>query len=672
MNKISPQKDIVLIIDDNPTNLDVLSNYLDDDFDVLVAESGESALEQLQYCHPDIILLDIMMPGLNGFETCKRLKSQAETKNIPVIFMTALVDTADKIKGFKVGAVDYITKPLQHEEVMVRLNIHLTIHNLQKDFQAKNEHLQKSRERYRLLAQNSTDMISRQTLAGIYQYVSPACQTILGFEFTEMLGHAASEFVHPDDRQKFEETLQKQAAVSTITYRARCQDNSYIWLETTNRIMNDPETGQVSGIVAVSRNVSERKQAELALEKSLQQIERAKREWEITADSLSHLICLLDSQGYVMRANRIVEEWVPLQIVEVKGKNIHELLHPHCTVSNCYLALFWLKAKEILAQNQIIDYEVEDRVLNRYIHLQVQPVTTQIELKNKAETSFAVLIVNDITQRKQAEEALRESEERYRLIADRLQSRLIMAQQIQQGLLPPNQPDWPCLDVVCFSTPAQEVGGDFYTYHAFEDGRFAIAVGDVSGKGMPAALLMGISLAFFQSAVGQGFTPTELMVHLDQAIVPYTRTTRQNCALVYVEITPNLPNCTDCRDAQSHTLWVVNAACIDPLVRRNDGSVTWLETGGLPLGLGFGEQLGYQDETLTLNKGDLMILVSDGVIEAKNAIGDMFGFERLEQAVAAGPPHNAQAMLLHLKIIIEEFENGTAPHDDLTMVIIQA
>jgi len=127
--KQAQDKNIVLIVDDNPTNLNVLMDFLQDSgYTVLVATDGASAVRRAQYAQPDIVLLDVMMTDMDGYETCQRLKEDATTAGIPVIFMTALSDIADKVRGFHVGGVDYITKPLQREEVLVRLNTHLKIH----------------------------------------------------------------------------------------------------------------------------------------------------------------------------------------------------------------------------------------------------------------------------------------------------------------------------------------------------------------------------------------------------------------------------------------------------------------------------------------------------------------------------------------------------------------
>jgi signal transduction histidine kinase len=127
----SPFQSLIMIVDDNPTNVKVLFDFLrETGFRVLVAQDGESALEKLEQVCPDLILLDVMMPGIDGFETCRRLKAIETTQKIPIIFMTALSDSVDKIKGLKLGAVDYITKPFQHEEVLARINHHLKVHHL--------------------------------------------------------------------------------------------------------------------------------------------------------------------------------------------------------------------------------------------------------------------------------------------------------------------------------------------------------------------------------------------------------------------------------------------------------------------------------------------------------------------------------------------------------------
>ncbi|MFC1975030.1 response regulator [Chloroflexota bacterium] len=143
---------IVLIVDDNPTNLAVLFDYLEEmGYRVLIGTNGESALAATLQMPPDIILLDVMMPGIDGFETCRRLKANEVTKDIPVIFMTALADAVDEVQGLECGAVDYITKPIKVETVSTRIKTHLTLRRVQKELEEKNSWLQQALDNIKTL-----------------------------------------------------------------------------------------------------------------------------------------------------------------------------------------------------------------------------------------------------------------------------------------------------------------------------------------------------------------------------------------------------------------------------------------------------------------------------------------------------------------------------------------
>ncbi len=537
----------ILVVDDTRANLRLLVGILTEHgYKVRPAMNGRVALAAAQAEPPDLILLDIMMPEMDGYEVCEQLKADERTRDIPLIFISAMSEVLDKVKAFSVGGVDYITKPFQVEEVLARVETHLTIGRLQKNLQEQNTRLQEenirrmrvmeafkdSRERYRLLAENSNDIISRQNTQGIYLYASPACRLLLGYKLEEIIGHYVFEFIHPQDLpaiQAIYENLAEQPPVSIITYRARRKDDHYIWLETTNKIIREPEMNTVAEIISVSRDVTERKQAE-----------------------------------------------------------------------------------EIL------------QTLNQ-----------------------------------------------------RMQDELALAQEIQQSLLPPAHPDWSYPDVICYSVPVREVGGDFYHYHAFsspggrtEDkkgGRYAFAIGDVSGKGVSAALLMAASLAQFDAALSRKLTPSERMVYLDRAIYPYTQPRGQNCALCYVELDlAGLKNLSGL--AKLH---IVNAGCIPPYIRRTNGRVEYSDVGGFALGQGLGAETGYKQLTLNLSPGDMVILTSDGLVEAMNVNGELFGFERLERAIASGPTGNAVEMMTHLMSKIFEFIGQAEPYDDMTMIVVQ-
>jgi sigma-B regulation protein RsbU (phosphoserine phosphatase) len=133
----------ILLVDDNPTNLQVLYQTLEGvGCKLLIAKGGELALSIAAKALPNLILLDIMMPGIDGYEVCQRLKSDPITANIPVIFLSALGETGDKVKGLQMGAVDYITKPFQPDEVIARVNTDLTIHRLKQEVERRKDELE--------------------------------------------------------------------------------------------------------------------------------------------------------------------------------------------------------------------------------------------------------------------------------------------------------------------------------------------------------------------------------------------------------------------------------------------------------------------------------------------------------------------------------------------------
>lgn len=135
----------ILVVDDTPENLTTLRQILTDhQYVVRPAISGEVALRAVNAELPDLILLDIMMPSMDGYEVCSLIKADEDKKHVPIIFISSLDETVDKVKAFSIGAVDYITKPFQVEEVLARVHTHITLSNLQKSLQEKNTQLQKA------------------------------------------------------------------------------------------------------------------------------------------------------------------------------------------------------------------------------------------------------------------------------------------------------------------------------------------------------------------------------------------------------------------------------------------------------------------------------------------------------------------------------------------------
>ena len=183
----------ILLVDDTPNNLDVLVDFLQEyGFTLRVALSGESALQRIRYDAPDLVLLDVLLPGIDGFETCRQLKADPATCDIPVIFMTSLASAEDKVRGFEVGAVDYVTKPLQQAEVLARITTHLQQQGQARALRAQNEQLVHSHqvERTRLLQAVAEQSAQLRTLAAKLTDAQERERQWLARELHDELGQA--------------------------------------------------------------------------------------------------------------------------------------------------------------------------------------------------------------------------------------------------------------------------------------------------------------------------------------------------------------------------------------------------------------------------------------------------------------------------------------------------
>ncbi|WP_414752196.1 response regulator [Anabaena sp. CCY 9910] len=198
----STETSFILVVDDTLTNLEIISEALiGAGFEVATAVDGKKALEQIQSRVPDLILLDVMMPVMDGFETCKNLKIQPETHDIPVIFMTAITDTNSKVEALSLGAVDYITKPFHKAEVLARISAHLQLRSLNKNLEKRviertaelNQALKDLQEYQLQLVQQEKMSVLGQLVAGLAHEINNPVSCIYG-----NLGHALTYFENMD------------------------------------------------------------------------------------------------------------------------------------------------------------------------------------------------------------------------------------------------------------------------------------------------------------------------------------------------------------------------------------------------------------------------------------------------------------------------------------------
>ncbi len=234
-----------------------------------------------------------------------------------------------------------------------------------------------------------------------------------------------------------------------------------------------------------------------------------------------------------------------------------------------------------------------------------------------------------------------------------------IAQQIQLSLLPLTPPQVPGLDISGFSQPARHVGGDFYSYFVFGPQQLGVAVGDVSGKGMQAALMMALSVGLLTTEVRREAAPGALLVSLNRELRTHTQRSKLNTALGYLVLK---------HTEQGWQMQVSNAGVIAPLVRRSDGSMEWMNVGGLPLGtMDKGKE--YEQLEYTLSAGDVMVLSSDGIVEAMNEARELYGFERFTTCLAQAPQGSAQEIQDYILADMRAFSGQAQMHDDVTLVV---
>ncbi|GEM_PF-487497 len=199
----------ILLVDDNATNLNVLRTTLESrDYEVMVAKNGEAALKIATKTSPDLILLDVMMPGIDGFETCRRLKKTDETQKIPVIFLTARTEPENIVEGFQSGGVDYISKPFQIDEVLAKSETHIQLKKtleeqiqLNDKLEVVQEQLIKSEAQYRTIVETTSDLIFKLDPDQNITYINSAFK-YLGYESSDVLGQPIKNFIEIDDEEE--------------------------------------------------------------------------------------------------------------------------------------------------------------------------------------------------------------------------------------------------------------------------------------------------------------------------------------------------------------------------------------------------------------------------------------------------------------------------------------
>lgn len=544
----------VLVVDDDPSTLKLYERVIGaHGYEVSACSSAEEAWSVYQESFHPLVVLDWLMPGMDGLSFCRKLREESAGKKSVILVVTSCDQPEHLNEVLAAGADDYLPKPVNAAVLGVRLAIATQHAEIKRSHLSIEERLRQARDR----------------------------------------------------------------------------------LETT-----------------------------------LSSVERAKREWESTADSLSELVCLLNRQGLIIRANMAVEFWGLRDVVHVKGTAFHDLLHPECNDPTCYLRSLWHRVLEVLDKGRPMEWEVEDPCMDRYLHMQFRPVQAfKTECGESSPTeSFAVAVIQDITDRKRMELELKRAREQEMSIGSKIQQALLVD-------VPPE--DLNDIEVAALTIPSEHIDGDFYSFFKHSDQCIDVVVGDVMGKGVPAALisaavkshlLAGMSHLVASSEGGRIPDPDEMVAYVHEKMARRLIGLESFVTLCYTRL-----------DLEKRQAVFVNCGHTRTL-HYNQRLKYCRRLDGRNVPLGFKESESYHKVYEPFEQGDVFLFYSDGVIEARDGIeidnagrgrGPLFGEDRLARFICSNSDATPAVLAEKVRQAVADYSGSEVFTDDLTCIAVK-
>ncbi len=397
-SRIPDQPGEIMAVDDTPANLQLLIDILTHaGYKVRPTKKPRVAIEAAQARPPDLILLDVKMPEMDGFEVCRHLKQDKRTRGIPIIFVSALQHIEDRVKGFEAGAVDFITKPYQKAEVLARIKTHMELRNIQKHLKSlvsertaeiheAYETIRKSEVKYKSLFNDALDMIHIVDRDGKFIDANPIELRTLGYSREEYIGRPLLDIIHPDDREKVAGALRRLFSGKTVKNSEAtlvAKDGAPIYVEVN--AVPQAEEGRILSARAIIRNITGRKREEEERKKLEDQLRQAQRleAMGTLAGGIAHDFnnILTPILGYA----EMTQEGLPPG--NDFRKNQREIIYAAC------------RAKDLVQQILAFSRQAEQERLPLKIHLIVKEtlkllrasIPTTIEIRQNIEATSGVV-----------------------------------------------------------------------------------------------------------------------------------------------------------------------------------------------------------------------------------------------------------------------------------------
>ena len=379
----------ILLVDDIPSNLRVLYESLNGrDYRLLIANSGAQALEVARRAHPDLVLLDIMMPDMDGFEVCRRLKADPTTSGMAVIFLSALDDTSDKVRGLELGAVDYVTKPFHPDEVAARVETHCKILRLERELAHRNRQLELVQDR---ILNSMTEGVVGLDVDGQASFVNPAAERILGLD-AERLSHRALRDWRPEElREAIRRVLSRRDELGIDDLLLPRTDSDSLPAEA--HLAPIGEDDRPEGAVLVLRDLSERRRAEATLDRTNRELRQSHQQLKQAQMQLIQA-AKLESVGR-LAAGVAHEVKNPLAIVQLGLDYLEQVLELDATVAEVVQDMLVAVSRADTVVRGLLDFSRERALalragaINRILSDSLQLVRHELTQRNIAvETRF--------------------------------------------------------------------------------------------------------------------------------------------------------------------------------------------------------------------------------------------------------------------------------------------
>jgi PAS domain S-box-containing protein len=408
----------ILVIDDRQDNLlaiEALLDHLIPSCQVFTAQSGMEGIELAQEEMPDTILLDIQMPMMNGYEVCKKLKSYEETKDIPIILVTAIeTDTQSRVKGLKIGADAFVAKPIDEVELAAQVNVMLRIKQSRGQLEAEKEDLEErelertkalrdSEEKLRLLFEGTHDLIALTNHNSLPIWANPAWKKIFGSQLNKQKEHFI--LIHSDDLEKvkssWQEMIDSNGEIKNLEYRVMSLRGSYKTLETT---VHPATIGNQNLFYMIAHDITERKQVEEALK-------RSEERYRSLMDVMTSVVWSTDAVGKMVTPQNSWEKYTGMVWKSYRSWGWLDAFQPEDReeFKDCWT--------ESLGTSSL--FEIETRAWSNEANEYHYVIARAVPIKTPdGEVREWVGTVTDIHQQKLAEKTLLENEERYRTITE--------------------------------------------------------------------------------------------------------------------------------------------------------------------------------------------------------------------------------------------------------------